>query len=431
MREEFLHFIWKFKLFNLLDLKTSEGEELTLIDVGLPNSNSGPDFSNSKIKIGSTIWGGNIEIHINSSDWLKHKHEIDSAYNTIILHVVYNHDQDIKRQTGEIIPCLELKNRIDNSYFSRYDALMSNQKWIPCSSQIESIDRFIVELFLDRLLAERLERKAKVFYDLLIYTKNDWAETFYIGLSRAFGAKINSDGFELLAKSIPNNVLAKHKNKLNELESLLFGQAGFLETDSSDDNYINTLKKNYKHFKFKYKLVPLDNSIFKFLRLRPQNFPTIRIAQLAGLIHQSNGLFSKLITCETLTEIYHFFNTEVSDYWTFHYTFEKCSTKKNKSLGKNSIDLILINTVIPFLFLYGKQKDKEEYSERALLFLSQIKAEKNSIISNWNTFGIMAKNSGNSQALIELKTNYCDQKKCLNCSIGHSILKGTKMNLPF
>ena len=424
MTEEFLWYIWKFRLFDNNDLKTTDGESIQILKVGEYNSDAGPDFFNARIKIGTTMWAGNVEIHVNSSYWEKHFHQKDKAYNTIILHVVNEADMNLYRENGEPIPTLELKNRIPQNIFGKYLQFKSSKDWIPCEKQISSVDKFTLNHWLDRLLVERLERKSKAITDSLKQNKNNWEETFYQMLARNFGQKINSDPFELLAKSLPVSVIEKHKNNFLQIESLLFGVAGLLEKGFKD-NYPNELQKEFRFLKQKFQLSSIDASLWKFMRLHPPNFPTIRISQFANLIYKSSHLFSKILEATTVAQIINLCNAETSEYWQTHYRFDKVSLKKNKKLGNTSIDTILINTIVPFLFVYGKEKGEEKFCDRALSFLEKLESENNSIIAKWKSIGINSKNSYETQALLQLKNEYCSKKKCLECSVGANLLNST------
>ncbi len=422
MNEEFLHYIWKFKLFNQFDLFTIDNEQVEIIKVGQHNSDAGPDFFNAKIKVGDTLWAGNVEVHINASDWQKHNHQNDNAYDNIILHVVFNADIVLKRISGETIPTIELKDKISEKVIQNYLYFKSNKDWIPCEKQIAAVPPFIVNSTIDKLLLERLERKSKTIIDNLALNTNNWEETFYQLLARNFGFKTNAEPFELLAKSLPSLIIAKHKSSLLQIEALLFGQAGFLD-EHYEDAYLQKLQNEYVFLKQKYKLKSIDKHLWKFLRLRPVNFPTIRISMFANLVYNSTHLFSKIIEMESYNELKKLMNVEASVYWHTHYIFDKESKHKIKHLGNDSINTILINTIVPFLFVYGKQKDNEKYVERALKFLEQTEGEKNSIITKWKVLGISAETAYSTQALLQLKNEYCTNKKCLNCSVGNYLLK--------
>ncbi len=423
MKEEFLHYIWKYKLYQNSDLRSTNNENIEILSQGAHNYDSGPDFFNAKIKIGNTVWAGNVEIHINSSDWYAHNHHTNKAYDNVILQVVQNDDKKISRTDGQTIPTLEL--RFDQSLLKNYDSLISKETWISCQEDINSVDSFTIQNWIEKLTVERLEEKSVRIEHLLKQTKNSWEEAFYIQIARNFGFKLNSDPFEQLAKSLPLIYLAKHKENLLQIEALLFGQAGFLEEESGDE-YFEMLKKEYEFLKNKFKLKPIQKHLWKFLRSRPGNFPTIRLAQFAKLIYKSSALFSKILEIKAVKDFYELLQVSPSEYWKTHYQFNKESVKKIKGIGKSGIDIILINTIIPFLFVYGKSKGLLELQDRAIEFLEYMKAEKNSIISRWNELGIKTANAFETQALIQLKNKYCNHKKCLNCRIGNNLIRGKK-----
>jgi len=440
MTEEFLHHIWKFRLFDQLNLQTTVGESVEITKVGNHNFDAGPDFFNAQVKIGNTLWAGNVEIHINSSDWKKHSHQHDKAYDNIILHIVYNADETIYRSSGETIPTLQLKGKIENKFYLNYSNFKTNKDWIPCEKQITTVPQLIVNNILDRLLLERLERKSTLISESLKLNNNNWEETFYQYLARNFGFNTNAEPFELLAKSLPSIYLAKHKNSLLQLEALLFGQAGLLN-NHLEDKYLQALQNEYVFLKQKLKLHSLDVHLWKFLRLRPVNFPTIRISQFANLIFKSNHLFSKIIETEKCDDLKKLLNVDVSEYWNTHYVFDKISIPKpgkkakgeiepkekslKKCLGKDSVNCIIINTIVPFLFVYGKQRDDVKYVERALKFLDQTAGENNSIINKWKSLKLSVKTAYSTQALLQLKNEYCSHKKCLSCNIGNYLLKNS------
>jgi len=422
--EVFLHHVWKLKLFDFKNLETTDGEPIELLQVGVINHHAGPDFSNARIRIGETTWAGSVEIHKKSSDWLAHNHQEDAAYQNTILHVVYQHDKEIYRNTGEAIPTLELKARIPQKYIKRYWVLLNNDNWVPCAAQLSSVLDLSARLWMwmDRLVVERLERKTKDIEDELKQTDKNWEETFYRFLARSFGVKQNTEPFEALARSLPLLILSKHKQDLFQLEALLLGQAGFLEEEMKEP-YPQKLRKEYQFLQQKYELVPLLASSWKFGRMRPANFPSIRLAQFAVLVKQSNHLFSKILDEENIEALRAMFQLQLEGYWKTHYRLDEPSPERNKSIGKGTIDLFLINTVVPFLFAYGRYRGLDKYKERAIRLLEELKPEQNSIIENWKKLGIAADSAFGSQALIQLKKEYCDSKRCLDCSLGHRILQ--------
>ncbi len=422
MTEEFLHYLWKYKLLKG-EFTLSDGEKVEIIHQGTHNTDAGPDFFNAKIKIGNTIWAGNVEIHIKASDWYLHQHQNDMAYDNVILHVVYQQDSEVKRKNNEIIPLLEIKDAFDNDLFARYQDFISNKNWIPCEKTFKNTVPFILHSWLERLLIDRIERKTLEIKSIFIANNNNWEETFYQVLAKNFGFKLNAVPFELLAGSISLHTLAKHKNSDFQLTALLFGQAGLLH-DEFKDIYPLSLYNEYDFLKKKYKLHPISGHLWKFLRLRPNNFPTLRISQFANLIYQSQNLFSKIMETKTIEGIYQFFHVSAAAYFDNHFIFDELVTEKNpKIIGKTTIDLLIINTIVPMLFLYAIEKDEKDYQDRALGFLELIKPEYNSIINKWIKIGCTVDNAFQSQALLELKNNYCDHKKCLQCRIGNDLLR--------
>lgn len=422
MKEDLLHFIWRTRRFDPTDLKTTAGEPLTILQTGTHNSHAGPDFVNARIQIGETKWAGNVEMHLRASEWNEHRHTHDKAYDNVVLHVVLEEDEIIRRASGERIPCLEMKKRIPQKIAATYQKLLENEHWIPCRHLFYQAPDLTKNMWTDRLLVERLEAKTAEIAQRLAQNQNHWEETFYQFLARNFGVKINAEPFEMLARETPLQVLSKYKNNLFQIEALLFGQAGLLDK-TFEEAYPNALKKEYQFLQKKHGLSPFNAAQWKFLRLRPANFPTVRIAQFAALIYHSTHLFSKILEAEQVTAIERFFETETSEYWRTHYTFDKASQQKEKTVGKSTVRLFVINTIAPFLFLYGKMRNEEVYKNKALKLLEQMPAEVNSIMEGWETLGWKAMSAYQSQAMLQLKTHYCDRKKCLDCAIGSALLK--------
>ena len=421
MDEEFLIYLWSQQLLNP-ELKTQQNEDLTIINPGARNYNSGPDFFNARIKIGKNVWAGNVEIHIKSSDWGKHKHGDDHAFDNIILHVVLTDDKPVKRNSGEVIPCLELKNKFNEDIVNTYNNFMSARTWIACENQITQIGHFELHNWLDKLLVERLEKRAGDITLELEANKFDFQEVFYRKLARAFGFNTNSQAFEMLAVSLPFNILTKHSTNLLQLEALLFGQAGFLNEDYSDD-YPNKLKHEFLFLSHKYNLKANEKKLWKFMRLRPSNFPTLRISQFASFIQKAEGVLTHIFETEKLTTVISLFQSSSSSYWENHYIFDKTVSKKtNKKMGASSIDLLLINTVIPFMFTYGQINNKPKLQENSLEWLEKIKAENNNIVRNFAKNNIKPINAFQSQALIQLYKEYCKNKRCLQCRIGNKLM---------
>ncbi len=419
MNEEFLKYLWVHRLYSKESFHTTTGEILEIIHPGVPNSDAGPDFFNAKINIGGTIWVGNVEIHLKSSDWFRHNHQTDKAYENVILHVVEKNDLIVNRANGEEISAVELK--YDKRLLDNYLKLISGDRWIPCQDKIEIQDNLVIQNWLERLATERLENKSEEILQKLKNNHNDWEETFYQLLARSFGFRLNSTPFELLAQSLPLKYLLRHSDRLFQIEAMLFGQAGFLNVYKGDE-YYTRLKKEYDFFKAKFSLKPLEKHLWKFLRLRPSNFPVIRIAQLSALIFKQSNLFSKILDCQILQSIRNLFDVRTSEYWDSHYMFSKEAVVRVKKLGKQAIDSLIINTVIPVIFTYGMVHSDSKYKNFAFNLFLALPAEVNSIITGWKQNKIFATNALDSQALLHLKNNYCDNKRCLQCPIGNKIL---------
>jgi len=422
LKEDFIQYLWRVKKIYLHDLKTTQGESIEIIDVGRHNTNAGPDFLNAKIKIGKILLVGNIEMHLRSSEWIKHKHQNDLAYQNVILHVVLVEDEVVYHGNKSRIPCLELRSRIPPRLSKTYLKLINNETWIPCQHLFHKVSEIQLALWIDRLLVERLQRKTVYISERFEATQNDWESCFFQLLCRNFGTKVNADPFEWLARILPLNLLSKHQNNLLEIEALLFGQAGMLEREFADA-YPKKLKKEYQFFRKKYGLEPIHTASWKMLRLRPANFPTIRLAQLASLIFKTRHLFSKSLAAKNVKELENMFDLEVSTYWQTHYVFDNATAKRKKKIGKSMIHLLIINTIAPFLFIYGKKNEEQSYQDQALMLLEQIPAEQNKIISRWKELGLAPTSAYETQALLELKNNFCDRKACLSCTIGHQVLK--------
>ena len=420
MTERLLQYIWQFQYLNAYNLQTTQAQDLQIIFQGNYNTNQGPDFLNGKIKIDATTWAGNIELHINSSDWKLHNHSNDKNYNNVILHVVWNDDVDLQLP----FPTLELQNRVSKLLLKKYEELVQSQYFIPCENHLDEINELILAKWKERLLIERLQQKTIYIEGLLKKNNLHWEESFWWMLARNFGTKINSDAFEKMAQSIPINVLAKHKNQLIQLEALLMGQAGLLNEHFEED-YPILLQKEFRFLQKKYKLKEKHHPLY-FLRMRPANFPTIRLAQLAMIIHESNHLFDTIREVQHCHDVEKLFNVTANDYWHYHYVFDETSAFKKKTLGKEMIRNILINTVIPMLYAYGYFNNKESFKTKALLWMEQLPSEKNNITKGYESLGIKNNSAFDSQALIQLKHEYCDHKHCLQCAIGNSILKIVK-----
>jgi len=421
MTEAFIYYLWKYQLFTA-PLFTMDGEEISVLKPGFQNTDSGPDFFNARIKIDKTIWVGNVEMHIRASDWYRHHHDSDAAYNNTILHVVFQCDKEVKTQDGQVLQCLELADNFDNNSLRRYEYLLHNKNWIACETSLNEFPDFEWKNWLERLVVERLERKSLFVEELLEQTNNDWEKAFFITIAGYFGQRINKLPFQILARSIDIKILAKHKDQPFQIEALLFGQAGMLEKDKGSD-YQKRLIREYEFLAAKYKLTPMPAHLWKYMRLRPAAFPDIRIAQLAQLISHNDFLFSRMLEIKDGKKLQDLFLAQASKFWDEHYRFDVTSAKRAKKLGQLSRDGIIINAVIPFLFVYGKLHAQQVYTDLALDLLSQISAEKNNITKKYAELAKPVANALESQALIELKQSYCDFKKCLSCSVGHYLLR--------
>ena len=421
MKEDFLHYLWKFKKFDALNLKTSNEEEITIISVGQYLELAGPDFFNAQINIGNQKWAGNVEIHLKSSDWYVHQHEQDPGYENVILHVVWENDAAVFRSNNSEIPVLELKHYVDAATVANYQSLVSPKSWIFCEKQLKDIDGFTFQNWQERLFFERLERKSKPIFELLEQTNQDWEAVLFALLAKNFGLNTNGAIFMKIAQSIPFSVIRKESFEVENLEALFFGAAGLLDAEK-EDNYFKDSKFRYFYLLHKYQLDKACVEPVQFFKHRPDNFPTIRLSQLANLYHSQQNLFSKIITLNSLKSAYELFQITTSEYWQSHYQFDKESPMKKKMLSKAFVDLIVVNTIIPLQFAYAKSVGKE-VSEDLIRLLNEVAPEKNAIIDKFSSFGIKPKNAFESQSLLQLKNEYCNKSKCLECVIGMELLK--------
>ncbi|MDR2025959.1 MAG: DUF2851 family protein [Prevotellaceae bacterium] len=421
MNEDFLQFIWNLGLYDTANLETGEGEKVQVVSAGIQNKDSGPDFYNAKIRIGDTLWAGTVEIHRKASEWNLHGHCNDNAYNNVILHVVEKNDTVIKRKNGEIIPCVEIT--YPESFMKRYIELSESKQLIPCANYISGVDTFKVQFWLNRVATERLEQKTAGINVLMNETFNDLEEVFHSILFKYFGFKTNALPFEMLERSLPAKLLRKYSHSLQSVESLLFGQAGFLDFDAEDEYSFN-LQSEYQFLKNKHNLVEMDKSLWKYAKLRPVNFPTVRIAQLAAILNKYQSLWDVVVTLENIKDIYEIFDVTASVYWDSHYVFGKTSSQTSpKRLGKVAVDNLIINVLAPMIFTYSIYRGDETLRERAIYFLESLAPESNSAVREWIQSGIKPANALESQALLHLQTEYCAGKKCLKCSIGKEVIQ--------
>lgn len=423
MQESFIQFIWRYRRIEAQQLWSTQRESIQIIDFGQYNTNAGPDFLQAKVRIDDTFWVGHVEMHVKASEWYRHQHDSDPAYQNVILHVVWEADTEIERPDGQLIPCLELKPLTTPELYQRYLRLARHPGKIPCQEALPGVPKIKIELWLDRLLVERLQQRTSYWERVLEARKEDWEQVFFQALAQSMGLPVNKEAMEALASRTPLLLLQRHRDKLWQMEALLFGQAGWLTAVNFKDDYPQQLQREYQFLQQKYGLQPLSPVTWKFSRMRPSNFPTIRIAQLALLVHQSHYLFSRITALQSLDEAYHALEVKTSYYWKDHYRFDQESEQRSeKKLGRSTIDVMLINTIIPFIFLYGKRMGLPHYQERALQLLEQIKPEQNRLLREWAKRGVQATNACQSQGLLQLYKHYCQHKRCLVCAIGTAIL---------
>ena len=404
-----------------------------MLDPGLHNRNSGPDFFNAKVKIGGTLWVGNVEIHDKSGDWYVHGHERDVHYNNVVLHVVGVADRDVKTQEGNFIPQMVLK--VPESVHDNYAELLRTDAYPPCYKIIPELTRLMIHAWLAALQTERLEQKTVAIAERVRQANGSWEDAFFMTLARNYGFGINGDAFEEWARHIPLQAVGRHRDDLFQIEAIFMGLAGLLEPsaiperyqqDAQSEGYFDKLRREYQFLAHKFSLKPMDSNLWRFLRLRPQNFPHIRISQLANLYYERRASLSALVECKDMVSLADLLRTQVTPYWETHYTFGSESIRSAKYLSASSINLLIINTCIPMLFAYGRHAMKEELCDRAFGFLEQMRAEQNHIIRMWREVGLEVNTAGDSQALIQLKREYCDKRDCLRCRIGYEYLKQKK-----
>ena len=428
--EQLLHYVFKHKMFPLRELQTIDGKSVEVIDPGLHNRNAGPDFFNAKVRIGNTMWVGNVEIHDKSSDWYLHGHDKDSNYDNVVLHVAGVIDTDVKTSRGEYLPQMQLD--VPQQVKEHYDELLSTDSYPPCYKVIPSLTTLMVHAWMAALQTERLEQKTEAIRHRAELCGGSWEDAYFMTLARNYGFGINGEVFEQWARNIPLQAIAHHRDDLFQIEAIFMGQAGLLELEAVPDYYQQTalnegyfakLRNEYLYLAHKFSMKPMDYKFCRFLRLRPQNFPHIRISQLANLYYQRKAGLSQLMECETIEQLKTILSSHVTPYWETHYTFGSTSDKNEKHLSYGSINLLMINTAIPMLFAIGRHRGKEVLCDRAFDFLEQLKAENNHIIRMWQQVGLEVKTAGDSQALIQLKKEYCDKKDCLRCRFGYEYLK--------
>lgn len=424
MKEEFLHYLWKYGLYDPDSLVDDNHNKITVIHPGDYNRDSGPDFFNARLSIAGTEWAGNVEIHSLASHFVAHGHNRDHAFDNVILHVVAENDKKVFTASG--LELLTVEIRYDPFYFTRYSDLINHPYVIACQDFIEKTDKFMIRSWLSALVVERLRKKSMEIEKIFTDTGNDWDETFYRLLTRYFGFRVNTEPFAMLAASLPSRIIRKHADNRFQIEALLFGSAGMLDEglfrEALSDRYYRDLIKEYRVLSSKYSLKAIHGWLWKFSRLRPVNFPTIRISQLSAMLSTAGGLFSRVLEAGDVRHLTALFEVKASPYWDNHYVFGKKSKRISKASGSQAVDILLINAVVPVIFTYGRLSSKSSMCEKALLFLEQIRPEKNKVTEGWKKSGIDADSAFYSQALIELLDEYCKKRKCLDCRIGAGII---------
>ncbi|MEP3390076.1 MAG: DUF2851 family protein [Reichenbachiella sp.] len=424
MRESFLHFIWQFQKFNNASLTTHDGQQIQVYAIGNYNTDAGPDFLNAKLLIGDITWYGHVELHLRSSDWNRHHHQQDEAYNNVVLHVVWEHDAEVQLANGQVLPVLELQDRIKPELLKKCNQLIKSPEKIPCADQFGQVKDIDKISMLEQVGVMRLKQKSEYILHLLNKNNGNWEETTYQLLAKNFGFKTNEEPLLKLSQSLSHKVIVKHVEKIDQIEALIFGIAGFLHVDG--DAYGSALKKEFSYLSKKYRLQDLTllKAEWKFLRLRPGNFPTVRLAQFSSFLSKNVKCFDQFIHFRDGKELQNMFDFEVSNYWQQHYDFGKLRKRPTKNIGKASIDLILINSVAPLLAAYAQYTDEGSYMDKAVELLQTVKAENNFISKEWNDLGLKAKDAFDSQAMIGLRKEFCLKKKCLSCKIGVSLING-------
>jgi hypothetical protein len=422
MSEEFLHLIWQYKFYKPGLYYTSNGQQMEVVHPGLPNSDAGPDFFNAKVKLDGVLWAGNVEIHHKASDWARHNHHVDPKYDNVVLHVVVDNDDEVFSTVGRRIPAWEMQ--VPETAQQGYHQLHGHKGWIACERQINQLSGFEIMSWIERMLVEKLERKVEGIESLLNSYQNDWQEVFYVVLARNFGFGLNGEPFEWLARQTPWKIIGRNADEPEKLDALFLGQAGFLQGLIYDDEYLMHLHKEYSVLKQKYSLEPLPEHVWSFLRLRPVNFPTIRLVQFAALISKNCNLFDALLNSKSVNEARGLLQAEPSPYWQTHYRLGAEGRKGSKKIGRQAIDLIIINTVTPLFFAYGKLRGKPLLQQKALDWLGELPPENNSIVKKWTKqhVELQAVSAADSQGMVFLKKIYCDHRKCLSCRVGHKLL---------
>lgn len=419
--EKLMQYVWKHRLWRSEDMVTNTGKKVRVVDPGLLNTDAGPDFFNAKIEIDGHMWVGNVEMHYRATDWKRHHHDSDKAYDSVILHVVAKDDAPVRRTNGELIPQLVLE--VSPQFNADYASLVGATIEVPCATKIKQVPHLTIVEWVEGLAFERLHGKVERIHKLLDSFNGSWEDVCYVTLARNFGFGINNDAFERLARRTPLRLLGKHSDSVLQIEALLFGQAGMLDAQKPGmDSYYNQLCTEYAFLSNKFQLTPMEKESWKLFRIRPQNFPYRRIAMLAQFIEGGFRMMNRILEAEGEKEMRALFEVELSGYWTKHYTFGKPNERATATLSRSSIDIILINTVAPLLYAYGELTGNYEMTDKAIKLLEDLRAESNSIVSHFVAYGIDCPDALTSQALVQLKREYCDARKCIYCKIGHHLL---------
>lgn len=419
--EKLMQYVWKHRLWRSEDMVTNTGKKVRVVDPGLLNTDAGPDFFNAKIEIDGHMWVGNVEMHYRATDWKRHRHDSDKAYDSVILHVVAKDDAPVRRSNGELIPQLVLE--VSPQFNADYASLVGATIEVPCATKIKQVPHLTIVEWVEGLAFERLHGKVERIHQLLDSFNGSWEDVCYVTLARNFGFGINNDAFERLARRTPLRLLGKHSDSVLQIEALLFGQAGMLDAQKPGmDSYYNQLCTEYAFLSNKFQLTPMEKESWKLFRIRPQNFPYRRIVMLAQFIEGGFRMMNRILEAEGEKEMRALFEVELSGYWTKHYTFGKPNERATATLSRSSIDIILINTVAPLLYAYGELTGNYEMTDKAIKLLEDLRAENNSIVSHFVAYGIDCPDALTSQALVQLKREYCDARKCIYCKIGHYLL---------
>lgn len=428
--EALLHYCWKHKLFPLEPLTTTDQLPVEVIDPGLHNRHAGPDFFNAKVKVDGTLWVGNVEIHDKASDWYLHGHDRDAAYDNVVLHVCGVVDAIVTTHQGQVLPQMQLS--VPEHVSEHYQELITIDRYPPCYKIIPDLTQLMMHSWMNALQTERLEQKTEAIRKRVDLCDGSWEDAYFVTLARNYGFGVNGDAFEAWANSIPLHAVDHHRDDLFQVEAIFLGQAGLLEMETVperyrdealSEGYFTRLRNEYLYLAHKFGLQPIDHKLWKFLRMRPQNFPHIRISQLANLYHSRRAGLSQLVACETMEDMQEVLATNVSPYWETHYVFGSESAKSGKHMSRHSLRVLMINTAIPMLFAYGRYRGDDRLCDRAFTLLEQLGAEDNHIVRMWQECGLVVQNAGDSQALIQLKKQYCDRKDCLHCRIGYEYMR--------